>query len=213
MTKFRTASHIQRYILTGIFTLVPIWITYLVFEFLYTELSKIGKPGAIGIAASLNKINPMVSEWLNYPFIQSTLAVLLTLVISYLLGWTATRVLGRRLLNLFDAFMVRIPMVHTIYGATKKLMESLQKKPDGMQRAVLIRFPSPHLRSVGLLTKILTDKTTGQQLGAVFVPTSPNPTSGYMQIIPVDEIVYLDWSMDEVMTFIVTGGVVSPDRI
>lgn len=213
MAKKRKLSHIQRYIITGIITLIPIWITLLVFEFVYTQFSKIGKPGALGIAATVREVNPMFAEWLSYAWIQSTLAVFVTLALCYLLGWTATKVLGRRLLNLFDRFMVRIPLVQSIYGATKKLVASLQQKPDGMQRVVLIHFPAPHLRTLGFVTKILRDKTTGRELAAVYVPTAPNPTSGYMEIVPLEELTPIDWTMDEAMTFIITGGAVAPDTI
>ncbi|MDH4275224.1 MAG: DUF502 domain-containing protein [Gammaproteobacteria bacterium] len=207
------AVRIQRYVITGVITLIPIWITLLVFEFIYNQLSKFGKPGAMGIAASVQELNPTLAEWVVHPWVQSTLAVLVTLAMCYLLGWTATKVLGRRLLSLFDAFMVRIPMVQSIYGATKKLVASLQQKPEGMQRVVLIHFPAPHLRTIGFVTKILRDKTTNRELAAVYVPTAPNPTSGYMEIVPVEDLIPVDWTMDEAMTFIITGGAVAPDTI
>jgi uncharacterized membrane protein len=147
------------------------------------------------------------------PWFQSALGVLFTLLALYLLGWIATRMIGRRLINLFDRLMQRIPLVQTIYGGTKKLLAALQQKPDQVQRVVLIEFPSPEMKTVGFVTRLLTDHATGQQLAAVYVPTTPNPTSGYLEIIPVEKLVSTDWTMDQAMTFIISGGAVAPEQI
>ena len=78
---------------------------------------------------------------------------------------------------------------------------------------VLIAFPNPNMRTVGFVTKVMEDYKTGQQLAAVYVPTTPNPTSGYMEIVPLADLISTDWSMDEAMTFILSAGAVAPDRI
>ena len=78
---------------------------------------------------------------------------------------------------------------------------------------VLIDFPHKEMKSVGFVTRILQDERTGQELAAVYVPTTPNPTSGYLEIVPVDRLTPTDWTVDEAMTFIISGGAVSPDKI
>ena len=110
-------------------------------------------------------------------------------------------------------FIHRIPLVQTVYGAIKKFISVLQTKPDNVQRVVLIEFPSPQMKTVGFVTRVLTDQRTGKQLAAVYVPTTPNPTSGYLEIVPLENLVATDWSMDEAMTFIISGGAVAPDHI
>ena len=82
-----------------------------------------------------------------------------------------------------------------------------------MQRVVLIPFPSPEMKTVGFVTRTFRDEVSGQDLAAVYVPTTPNPTSGYLEIIPSELVIETDWSVDQAMTFIMSGGAVAPDRI
>jgi len=88
--------------------------------------------------------------------------------------------------------MNRIPLVQTIYGGVKKLLAALQQKPDRVQRVVLIAFPTPEMKTVGFVTRVLTDHQTGRELAAVYVPTTPNPTSGYLEIVPLDKVTSTD---------------------
>jgi uncharacterized membrane protein len=78
---------------------------------------------------------------------------------------------------------------------------------------VLIEFPSKDMKTVGFVTRILTDDNTGRQLAAVYVPTTPNPTSGYLEIVPVENLISTNWTIDEAMTFIVSGGAIAPHNI
>jgi uncharacterized membrane protein len=89
----------------------------------------------------------------------------------------------------------------------------LQTKPDGTQRVVLINFPHENMKSVGFVTRTLKDEHTGEELAAVYVPTTPNPTSGYLEIVPVSQLIPTDWTPDQAMSFIISGGAVSPDTI
>jgi len=209
----RFTLHTQRYLFTGILTVIPIWITWLVFEFIFNRLSAVGIPWVRALARGLRQTSPALSDWLVASWFQSGVAVVLTLLALYLLGWTATLVIGKRLIGLVDWFMNRIPLVQTIYGGVKKLLIALQQKPDRVQRVVLISFPSPEMKTVGFVTRVLTDHRTGQELAAVYVPTTPNPTSGYLEIVPLSNIISTDWSIDEAMTFIISGGAVAPDKI
>lgn len=208
-----STTHFQRYVITGVLVMIPIWITWLVFSFLFNQLTKFGRPWVRGLSRGLEQTSPTVAEWLLTPWFQSLLAALVTLLSLYLLGWVTTRVLGRRLIALLEAFIERIPLVQTVYGATKKLIAALQQKPDSVQRVVLIEFPTPEMRAVGFVTQVLTDEKTGRKLAAVYVPTTPNPTSGYLEIVPLERVVSTDWTVDEAMTFIISGGTVSPGSI
>lgn len=212
-SKKRRPPHIQRYLITGVLTVIPIWITWVAFQFVLTQLSRIGTPWVRAVSRSVEGVSPSLSQWLLEPWFQSSLAVISTLTALYVLGWAATRVLGKRLIGLFDSVIEHIPLVQTIYGSTKKLLAALQQKPDGVQRVVLINFPSAHMKTVGFVTRILTDEDTGKELAAVYVPTTPNPTSGYLEIVPVENVVSTDWSLDEAMTFIISGGAVAPERL
>jgi len=140
-------------------------------------------------------------------------AVLAVLVLLYLLGSAANAVLGRRLIALFGRIMDRVPLARTIYGATRSLLEGMQDGTRQGQRVVLIAFPTPEMRAVGFVTRTFVAADTGEEVAAVYVPTTPNPTSGYVEIVPTDRLVWLDWSADEAIAFIVSGGAMAPGKI
>ncbi len=205
--------HFQRYLLTGVLTAIPLWITWWVFDLFFQQLSNIGMPWARAMAKTAEGYFPLLAQWLNHPVFLSLLAVIATLIALYLLGWMATRVIGKRLLTLFDRVIQRIPIAQTIYGSAKKLITALQQKPESIRRVVLIEFPSPDMKTIGFVTRVMKDRQTGRELAAVYVPTTPNPTSGYMEIVPLDKLVSTDWSMDEAMSFIISGGAIAPEDI
>src|SRR5690606_11893626 len=125
----------------------------------------------------------------------------------------ARRVVGQRLLRWIEALVERIPLANIIYSSARKLLDILQTKPDGTQRVVLIDFPHDQMKSVGFVTRVIREHGTGRELAAVYVPTTPNPTSGYLEIVPVEKITPTDWTVDQAMSFIISGGAVAPDTI
>ena len=206
-------QHTQRYLFAGVLTIIPIWITWIVFEFFFRQLSDLGLPLAIALSKTTERIAPSLADWILQPWFQYILAITLTLVALYLLGWATTKVIGRRLMGIIDNLLHRIPVVQSVYGSIRKLINVLQTKPDNVQRVVLINFPNPEMKTVGFVTRVFDDAKTGEKLAAVYVPTTPNPTSGYMEIVPLHKLVSTNWTMDEAMTFIISAGAVAPDKI
>ncbi len=204
--------YIQRYLITGLLTLVPLWLTWLVFKFIFTFLSHVGAPVVAGLFSGLAAAFPGEAAWLSQEWFQSIIAFIGTIIAFYLVGFATSRVFGQRLLDAFENLIGRIPLVHTIYGGTKKLMTMLSTKPAGTQRVVLIDFPSPELKSIGFVTRVFAD-SAGREMAAVYVPTTPNPTGGYLEIVPTEKLVATDWSMDQAMAFILSGGAVGPDKL
>jgi uncharacterized membrane protein len=205
-----------RYIITGILTVIPLLLTWVVFSFLFTQLSQIGTPVVQALANLFKDSFPSLGKWiiiLDNPVFLSIIAVIFTLFALYLLGWLSTLVIGRYIFSGIESLFNRVPLVKTIYGSSKKLLAALQQKPGETQRVVFIEFPSPQMKTVGFVTQTMIDEDTGQKLAAVYVPTTPNPTSGYLEIVPVDKLVATDWTMDEAMTFIISGGAVAPERL
>lgn len=202
--------YIQRYLITGLLTFIPIWLTWTVFKFIFTLLSGLGSPLVSAFTAGLGALSPGLSRAVTESGVGSLLAFIITLLALYALGFAANRVFGRRLLAAVDRLMARIPVVHTIYGGAKKLTGMLQTKPTGTQRVVLIDFPSPELKSVGFVTRVFRD-ANGTELAAVYVPTTPNPTGGYLEVVPIDRLVATDWSVDQAMAFILSAGAAAPD--
>lgn len=204
--------HLQRYLITGILTVVPLWITFIVFRFIAELLSQFGTPLIGTVFGWLGAWFPQLRGLFEEVWLINLIGFVATLVILYLIGLVANRVLGQRLLSGFDALMERIPLVHSIYGGTKKLMALLQNKPNGTQRVVLIEFPSAGLKSIGFVTRVFDD-ADGRQLASVYVPTTPNPTGGYLEIVPTDRLIATDWSVDQAMAFVLSVGAVAPDSV
>jgi uncharacterized membrane protein len=209
----RHRAHAGRYILIGFFTIAPLWVTWLVFDFLLGILAGLGTPMLYGAASLVAPLSESLAAWLRDSAVQKLLAVLLTLFNLYAIGFLASMVMGRKLLEAFEAMLARLPVVQTIYGGTKRFLNTLRKPPIAGQRVVLICFPTPGMKAVGFVTKVMRDVDSGRQLAAVYVPTSPNPTSGYIEIVPLDDVVQTDWTMEEAMSFVMTGGTNAPDRI
>jgi len=205
--------HIQRYLLTGLLTVFPLWLTWVVFEFVLRQLSKFSAPLLDALFLRASSRIPLFGFVLDAEWLRFGLAVVVTLISLYLLGWLANMVVGKRLLAALDALLDRIPLVQSIYGGTKKLLAALQTKPSGSNRVVLIDFPHRGMKVVGFVTRTLREERTGRELAAVYVPTTPNPTSGYLEVVPVEDLIPTDWSVDQAMAFIISGGTVSPDTI
>lgn len=203
----------RTYFLAGIFTVIPLIITWWVVRFILQLLRDFGRPVVVGFAVALRPLSDTAAELLLSPWFDPVVAVLAVIVGLYALGWFATRMLGKRLLRAFDSLVHRIPLINAIYGGVQKFLSVLQTKPDGVQRVVLIEFPSPEMKAVGFVTRTLVDADTGRTLAAVYVPTTPNPTSGYLEIVPVEKLVSTTWTMDEAMTFIISGGAVAPPSL
>src|SRR5262249_34478437 len=147
---------------------------------------------------------------LENPLFQWFVAVVLALMLLYLGGAIASRMVGKRLIAGIEGFIARIPVVETVDSASKKLIGILEQKPDGSARVVLLEFPTPGMRAIGLVMRVFNDAVTGEELAAVYVPTTPNPTSGYLEIVPVKSLVPTTMTMDQAMTMIVSGGAVAP---
>jgi uncharacterized membrane protein len=203
----------QRYLLTGLLTLLPVWLTWVVFKFVLGVLSGISAPGISALATGLASAYPQALGWLDVEWIQFLIAIVATVLFIYGVGFAANHVFGQKLLALFERGIARIPLAQTIYGGTKKLLDMVATKPEGAQRVVLIDFPHQGMKAVGLVTRTLRDEATGREYAAVYVPTTPNPTSGYLEVVPVDRLTPTDWSLDQAMAFIISGGAIAPDRI
>jgi uncharacterized membrane protein len=203
----------QRYLLAGVLVLTPILGTWLIFDFLVDTLARWGRPWMWAVFVAVYNFSPKLAEWLFTPWVKYLIAVGLTLVVLYLLGWATTRVLGRRLLAWFEALLARIPLVKTIYGGIKIFLEVFQTKPEGVERVVLIDFPSPEMKTIGFVTRTLIDEASGQELAVVYVPSAPSPTSGFIQIVPVAKLISTDWTLDEAMQFVITAGTTAPNTI
>jgi uncharacterized membrane protein len=206
-------SRFSQYFIAGIIAVLPLWITGWIIVFVMQVLAIFGNPFSSGIVLLLRFISPDMAEKAQHPMFQYIIGIVLVVTALCIIGWVARRMIGRKLITLFDRLIGTIPIAKMIYGTVKQLLTTFQTRPEGYHRVVLIDFPSPEMKTIGLVTRIFKDKDTGRELAAVYVPTTPNPTSGYLEIVPLDKITTTTMTVDEAMAFIVSGGAVAPDTM
>jgi uncharacterized membrane protein len=198
---------VQRNVLAGIITVGPLFVTWMVFSFLLDSLAKAGLP----LVHVLESVFP--AEWLRQQWMQPALAVLLTLLVLFVLGWLTSVVIGRQVFNLFESLLERLPIVAKVYTSVRQLLDSMMVKKDTHQRVVLVDFPIEGQKSVGFLTRTLADADTGERLAAVLLPNAINPTSAFLQILPLSRVTMTDMNMEQAMSMLLTGGAVAPESL
>ena len=203
----RTLRSLQRNILAGIITIGPLIVTYLIFSFILGLLAEAGLPLVKLLAAIFP--DALIAE----PWIQYVTAILLTLVVLFVVGQLTSEVVGRQAFNLFEASLERLPFVAKVYKSVRQLIDSMMGKAETSQRVVLVDFPISGQKSIGFLTRTLTDSTTGVPLAAVLLPNAINPTSAFLQILPLARVTETDLTMEQAMSMLMTGGAVGPDVI
>lgn len=200
---------LRRLFLTGLLTLLPIWLTWVVVRFVFVTLSDISRPWVEPGLAEIAAGNPAMA-WITSETARGFLALIGTIAVILLVGAFAGRMVGQRILLAFDRFIQRVPLANSVYSGARKLLDILQTSPDGTQRVVLIEFPAKGMRTVGFVTRVLKEEGTGREMAAVYVPTTPNPTGGYLEIVPIEDLIPTDWTVDQAMSFIISGGAVAP---
>jgi uncharacterized membrane protein len=197
----------QRNVLAGIITIGPLFVTYLIFKFLLNALAQAGLP----VIELLEVFFP--HNWLNQPWLQSLLAIVLTLALLFVVGLVTSLVIGQQAFGLFEAVLERLPFVAKVYTSVRQLLDTMMAKKDSSQRVVLVDFPVAGQKSIGFLTRTMIDSTTGERLAAVLLPNAINPTSAFLQILPIDRVTDTDLNMEQAMSMIMTGGAVGPESI
>ncbi len=200
-------------LLAGILTIAPLIAVWLVFDFFLDLLSQAGHPLALELTDFLDDRVPSLAPLLGSVTVRWMIAVLVALLALYSIGAIASRVIGQRLIHVFERIITRIPLVETIYSASKKLVDVLRQTPDEAQRVVLIEFPHEGLKTLAFVMRVFSDSRTGEELATVFVPTAPNPTTGYLEILPVANLIPTDIPIDQAMAMILSGGALAPDKI
>ena len=186
---------IRNYFITGVVVLIPIGFT------LY--LSKI----LIGISSNLIPKNLNPNHYL--PFDIPGVEILISILLITLVGGLSLSFFGKRILKIIDDLFQRIPFLRTVYSAIVQMTETFSKKNDDTKSVVLVEYPRKGVWAVGFATKENTGEMadkTNKKLINVFVPTTPNPTSGFLLMFPIEDVIYLNMSFEEASKFIVSAG-------
>ncbi len=199
--KTSITSKLRNAFIAGIVVLVPIGFTLYLTLFLIKVSSKLIP----------NEINPN-----NYlPFSIPGLEILLSVIFITIVGGISLSFFGKKILNLINDLFKRIPILRTIYSAIGQMTESFTNKSDNKKSVVLIEYPKKGSWAVGFATKENKgeiSKKTNKELINVFVPTTPNPTSGFLLMFPKDEVIFLDMTFEEASKFIVSAGTSDPSN-
>ena len=193
-------ARIRNYFIAGVVVLIPIGITVYLTLFFVSISSKILP----------KEINP--NHYLPYdiPGVEIITALFLITVI----GWLSLSFLGKRLLNLFNNILQRIPILRTIYSAIVQMTATFTDTKKEKKNVVLVEYPRKGSWAVGFATKEnegeISNKTN-KKLINVFVPTTPNPTSGFLLMFPKEDVIYLDLTFEEASKFIVSAGTSNPN--
>jgi uncharacterized membrane protein len=193
------ALKLRNYFFTGVVVLIPIGFT------LY--LTKILISVSSGLIPS--EINP--NTYLNFSI--PGLEIILTIIFITIIGYLSLSFLGKKFLQIIDDLFRRIPILRTIYSAIGQMTESFTQKKNSKKSVVLVEYPRKDTWAVGFATKDNEGEMknkTNRNLVNVFVPTTPNPTSGFLLMFPKEDVIYLDISFEEASKFIVSAGTSSP---
>ena len=188
-------ARLRNYFITGIVVLVPIGITLYLTTFFISISSKLIPQG----------INPNSYLPFNVPGVE----ILISIIFITFVGGLSLSFFGRRILKLIDDLFKRIPFLRTVYSAIVQMTETFSKKDDSQKSVVLIEYPRKGVWAVGFATKENTGEMaqkTNKKLINVFVPTTPNPTSGFLLMFPIEDVIYLNMSFEEASKFIVSAG-------
>ncbi len=190
-------DHLKGKFFAGLFVVIPVGITIFILKFLFNF--------ADGILGSyLDSLFSLVSHReTHFP----GLGMITGAVVVYLAGILATNVLGKQLFRWGDELLTRIPLVKSIYSSSKQLTQVFREGKTSYRRAVFVEWPRPGVRAVGFVTAEV--EREGQRLVVVYVPTMPNPTSGFALFFRADEVFESGMSVEEAVKFVVSGGVVA----
>ena len=204
---------IQQYLLTGLISIIPIYLTYWIIKNLFLFFSG---PGGIIVGLFL-------PDFINQNFefggitllslLQKTLGFILTIASLYFLGLIISNVFGKKLYKLFESLLEKIPFVSKVYKSIKQITASLSgANSKAFQKVVLVEYPRKGLWTIAMVTgETLDDKD--EKYYNIFVPTTPNPTSGYLLFIKSTETKKLDLTVEEGLKIIVSGGMISPEKL
>lgn len=190
------AAALKRYLITGAFVLAPLVITLYILTSGFSLLDRL--------------LGAVVARLLGHPVPGA--GAVLTILLTLMVGIIATNVIGRRLIAFGERVLARIPVVRAIYVSVKQLLEAFTvSNRAGFQRVVLVEHPRPGLWAIGFVTSrgaTALGESLGRSVTTVFIPTAPNPTSGFLVVVPDEEVIPLSISIEEAFKAIVSGGIV-----
>lgn len=212
----------------GLLVVLPIWITVLLVKFLFELMRDSSRWVVLAVLETqwfqehLVKVKLPADKPLDVILAENpeldwgiaVFSVLLTIAMLYGIGLFSANIFGRRLVSSFERFVARVPMVKTVYTSSKQILATLAgDQTQSFRRVALVPFPHEKMRCLGFVTSVFSDSLTGEELACVFIPTTPNPTTGYLQILKRADLVELNWTVEQAVQTIMSGGILRPDYL
>lgn len=192
---FKARHVVQRRLIAGLLVVVPLWLTYVALKFFFFLLD--------GIFA------PIVRR--AFGFSIPGLGFLLLIAFIYLIGMVATNMIGKSLIKIGESILNQIPLVKNIYQGAKQLIQTMSlSKTMGFKRVVLIEYPRNGLFAVGFVTNYVEDKRNGKKFIIVFIPTPPNPINGIFEIVPEEQVIETNITIEDGIKMVMSAGILTP---
>ena len=198
----RFKNTVRNRMISGLLVLVPLGITVVVLELLFSWTAGFFSP----------IIAVLLPEDINQFYVK-LISIAVFVILIYVVGVITAAVIGKRFLTLGEWALMKIPIVKSIYSASKQVVEAVSLPSKAAFKAVVIvEFPRQGMKAIGFLTGQMKDER-GDVLYKIFIPTTPNPTSGFLEMVRPEETVITDMPMEEAFKMIMSGGIISPERI
>lgn len=194
----------RKYLIAGLVVWLPLWATYFVVKFLIDLMDR-----------TLSLLPKEYQPQQLFGFDIPGLGLIFTIIILFVTGLLVTNFLGHRIVKVWEDFLARIPLVRTIYSAVKQVVHALvQPAGTSFRKVLIVEYPRHGIWSIAFQT---SDQFTGsphpEDVVTVFIPTTPNPTSGFLTILPKEDTRELDMTVEEALKMVISLGVVMPDRL
>jgi len=187
----------RRPMIAGLLFLTPIVVTYLVLKLLFDTIDGILQPG---VTAILGRKIP-------------GLGVIILIALVYLIGFFGSSILGRWFVKLTQRTFLKMPIVNVIYSTVKQLIESFSgSRTTGFKRVVIIEYPRAGTWTIGFLTNTVVDEN-GKLMALVYIPTAPTPNTGWVAIVPTEDVYDTDLPVQEALRLVLSGGIIAPPQI
>ena len=189
--------HIKKKLISGLLIIIPILMTYIILNWFFHKIDNLLQP-------ILNHITGKDIPGFGF---------LVLIIIIYITGVLGENFLGNRLLNLVRSVILKTPLIGAVYSSAKQLIESLAGgEHSSFKYVVIIEYPRKGAWTIGFLTSTTVDENN-KALSIIYIPTAPTPNSGWVVIIPTDEVYYSDLSVSAAMRLVLSGGIMTPSKI
>jgi len=206
-------KHFRRKFGGGILIILPLFITVWILSFLFSLIDSWITPSLIKLLTVLNV--PFINT-IQARVLIPVIGIILLVFFLYLLGLLGSNYFGKATVKLFEERILRIPFIKSIYGSSKQILDAFSSSGEkGFRNVVITEYPRKGMYALGFLTSEKGHYLKGvaeEEMITVFLPTTPNPTSGYFVFVPKKEVIFLDMSVEDGLKMIVSGGIIRPDK-